>query len=109
MEIIPLTLKINVSNYVTYNVQSEHYSTYTTVSAPEFLHRVVGIFHSNKYSPKIIPEIQIAFISNLKDITRQHYLELPKTMLCRKLIRRYHETTPLDFQYKWLPRSLKDL
>ena len=105
----PLNEKINVSNYVTYNIESEYYSTYTTVPAPDFLQRVIKIYLSHRCSPQIIPEIEIVFISDLKDITRQHYLELPKSMLCRKLIRRYHESTPLDFEFKWLPDSFKDL
>ena len=37
----PLNEKINVSNYVNYNIESEHYSTYTTVPAPDFLQRVI--------------------------------------------------------------------
>ena len=32
-------------------------------------------------------EINIIFISNLKDITFVHFMEQPKSMLCRKLIR----------------------
>ena len=32
----PLNHKIGVSNYVTYNIQSEHYSTYTTELANDF-------------------------------------------------------------------------
>ena len=101
--------KKNVSNYVTYNIESEHYSTHTTVPAPDFLQRVIKIYLSHRCSPRKFPEVEIVFISDLKDITRQHYLELPKSMLCRKLIRRYHELTPLYFEYKWLPDSFKDL
>ena len=41
-------------------------------------------------------------------MTRQHYLEQPKSMLCRKLIERFHES-PQDFEYKWLPNSFKNL
>ena len=90
-------------------MQSEHYTTYTTESASDFLHRVISIYFSHDCSPKKIPEIEIVFISDPKDITRQHYLEQPKSMLCRKLIRRLLESTPLDFEYNWLPDSFKDL
>ena len=103
----PCNHKIGVSNYVTYNIHSENYSTYSTESASDFLHRVMQIYLSDECSPKIIPEIEIVFISDLQDITKQHYLELPKSMLCRKLIRRFHESTQ-DFKYKWLPDSFKD-
>ena len=104
-----LSHKIKVTNYVTYNIQSEHYTTYTTELANDFLNRVISIHYGYKYSLKKIPEMEIVFISDPKDITRQHYLEQPKSMLCRKLIRRFHEPTPQDFEYKWLPNSFKDL
>ena len=32
-------------------------------------------------------EINIIFISNLKDITFVHFMEQPKSMLCRKIVR----------------------
>ena len=103
----PCNHKIRVSNYVTYYIQSEHYSTYTTESASDFLHRVINIYLSHWCSPKSIPEVEILFISDFLHITRNHYLELPKSMLCRKLIRRFHESTQ-GFEYKWLPDSFKD-
>ena len=96
-------------NYVTYIIQSEHYTTYTRELANDFLHRVVSISFSQKCSLKIIPKIEIVFISDPKDLTRQHYLEQPNSMLCRKLIRRFHESTSQDFEYKWLPYSSKNL
>ena len=48
----PLNNKINVSNYVTYNIQSEHYTTYTTGSASDFLHQDISIYFSHRCSPK---------------------------------------------------------
>ena len=104
-----LNHKTNLSIYVTYNIQSEQYSTYTTKIANDFLHKVISIYFNHKCSPNIIPEIEIVFISDLKHITRQHYLEHPKSMLCRKLIRRFHESTSQDFEYKWLTDSFKNL
>ena len=101
--------KTSVSNNVTYNIESENYSTYTTVLAPDFVQGVIKIYLSLGCSPQIIPEIEIVFISNPKDITRQKYLEQQKSMLCRKLVGRFHESTPLDFEYNWLPDSFKDL
>ena len=98
-----------MSNYVTYNIQSEYYTTYSTEPASDFLHRVISIYYGHKRSLKIIPEMEIVFISDPKDITRQHYLEQPKSLLCRKLIRRFLLSTPLDFEYNWLPDSYKEL
>ena len=96
----PLNHKIIVSKYVTYSIESDHYTTFTTESASYFLHQVISIYFSHRCSPKINPEIEIAFLSDPKDITREHYLEQPKSMLYRKLIRRFHESTPLYFEYK---------
>ena len=53
-----LNHKINVAKYVTFNFQSEHYTTYITDLANNFLHRVT----SSYFSLKIIPEIEIVFI-----------------------------------------------
>ena len=39
-----LNHNMNLSNYVTYNIQSEHYTTYTTELANDFSHRVISIF-----------------------------------------------------------------
>ena len=51
----------------------------------------------------------MVFISDPKNISQQHYFELPKSMLCRKLIRRFHESSSQDFEYNWLPDSFKNL
>ena len=101
--------KISVSKKVTYKIQSENYSTFTTELATDFLHRVIAIYPSHDCSPEIIPEIEIVFISDLVDITREHYLEQPKTRLCRELIRKVQESASQDFEYNWLPDSFKNL
>ena len=97
-----------MSDYVTYNIQSQHLKTYTTELADDILHRVISIYFSGECSTKTIPEIEIVFVSDPKDITRQHYLEQPKSMLCRKLIRRFYES-PQDLEYNWLPNSFNSL
>ena len=100
-----LNHKINVSNYVIYKIQSEHYTTYTTELAVIFLHRVISIYFSHVSSPKIIPE----FISDPKDITQKHYQEQPKSMIRRKLFIRFREPTSQEFEYNWSPDSFKTL
>ena len=40
--------KIDVTNYVTYQIQSEHFYIHTTEPATDFLHRVVGIKFSHR-------------------------------------------------------------
>ena len=71
----PLNHKINMSNYVAYNIQKEHYDTYTTELATDFLHKVISIYFSHKCSPEKIPETEIVFISDPEDKTQVHYLE----------------------------------
>ena len=53
--------------------------------------------------------MEAVFISDPKDIAQKHYLEQPKSMLCRKLIRRFHESTSQDFENICLPDSFKNL
>ena len=101
--------KISVLINVCYTIQGGDYTNYNMETAPDFSHRVIEIYLSNYYAPKIISEVEMVFISDLKLISRQHHLEQPKSMLCRKLIRRFHESTSQDFEYKWLPDSFKDL
>ena len=106
----PSNHKINISSNVPYNIQTENYSTFTTELASDFLHKVIAIYLSHhECDPKISPEIEVVFISDPEDITREHYLEQPGSMLCRKLIRGFHESTSQDFEYKWLPDSFKNL
>ena len=42
-------------------------------------------------------------------MTQNYYLEQPKSMLCRKLIGRFHESLSQDFAYNWLPDSFRNL
>ena len=67
------------------------------------------MYLSHECSPQIIPQIEIVFLSDSNDITQEHYLQQPKSMLCRKLVRRFHESTSQDFDYKWLPDSFRNL
>ena len=103
------THKMNIANNNSFNIKSENFTIYTIEPAPEFLHRVISIYLSHRFPPKIIPEVDIVFISDLKHISGQHYLEQPKSMLHRKLNKIFHESTSQDFEYKWLPDSFKDL
>ena len=55
-------------------------------------------------------EINIIFISKLKDITISHYVEQPRSMLCRKLERNLIEKDDPDLEdsdYKILPEYFR--
>ena len=49
-------------------------------------------------------EVTIIFISDLKDITLFHFMEQPKSMLCRKLERSFVDKNFENFEYNWLPK-----
>ena len=86
---------ISVTNNVIYKTECKNYTTYKTKSPSDFLHQVILFYFSYKCSG-IIAEKEIVFISDPKNITREHYLEQPKSMLCHKVIRSFLESTSQD-------------
>ena len=104
----PRNHNISVSNNVTHHILSGNHSTFTTELASDFFDRFIPIYLSHKCDPKMIQEIEIVFISDPKDIIQEHFLKQPKSMLCRELIGKFHESTQ-DFECKWLPDSFKIL
>ena len=60
---------------------------YVKVSDCEFLDVVDRNFAYNTISDEIV----IIFISKLEEMTLQHYMKQPRSMLCRKLERNYFE------------------
>ena len=52
-------------------------------------------------------EINIIFISNLKDMTFIHYMQQPKSMLTRRLVRNIIDGNYDGYHYKWLPNCFK--
>ena len=83
---------------------------YVEVSAPEFL----DIVDRNSVYNKITDEINIIFISNLKNITLQHYIEQPRSLLCRKVEINYTEENDpqpdeMDFDYNFIPNCFKHI
>ena len=56
-----------------------------------------------------VHEINIIIISDLKDMTISQNKALPKSMLCRKLIRIFIEDDFRDFDYNWLPKCFRNI
>ena len=53
-------------------------------------------------------EINIIFISDLKDITFFHYMEQPRSMLFKKLEKNFIKEEDFeDFDYNWIPNCFK--
>ena len=59
-------------------------------TASDFLDRARKAYLKGHEIEKI-DETEIVFISDLKDITFNHYMDPPKPMICRKMIRRFFE------------------
>ena len=62
----------------------------------------------------ISDEIDTIFISKLKEMTLQHYMKQTRSMLCRKLERKYlAENDPTnydkDFDYNFLPYCFRHI
>ena len=56
-----------------------------------------------KFDNGFFDEIIMLFLSDLKDITFFHYMEHPRSMLCRKLEKNIFEENFKSFDYNWLP------
>ena len=56
-----------------------------------------------------VDEIKKIIISDLKDIKFSHYMAQPKSMLCRKLTRKFIEEDFGDFDYNWLPKCFRHI
>ena len=73
---------------------------YVKVSEYEFL----DIVDKNCVYNTISDEIDIIFISELREMTLQHYMNQPRSVLCRKLERNYiAEEDPRIDEYDFLP------
>ena len=97
---------MSIPNRISYALDVYGYPTIINETACDFSNRIIANYLSHKLSPKRIHETDIVFISDLEDMSFHHYFEQPKSMLCRKLIRRFHESTQDEiyvFDYKWLP------
>ena len=51
----------------------------------------------------------IIFISDLNDITFFHYMDQPKSMLSRKLMRNLITEDFVSFDYNWLPNCFRHI
>ena len=83
---------------------------YVKVTERQFL----DIVNRNCIYNTISDEIDIIFISKLREMTLQHYMKQPRSMLCRKLERNYiGEGDPppdvKDFEYNFLPYCFRHI
>ena len=52
-------------------------------------------------------DVEILLISHFNNITYEHYLEQPLSVLTRKLLRRYMENGEEIRGFDWIPASFK--
>ena len=78
---------------------------YVEVSSNKFL----DIVNRNCVYIIIADEINVIFISKPKDITLSHYMEQPRTALCRKLERNCIDENFGAFDYKFLPNCFRPI
>ena len=100
-------LNLSVPNEVSYGQILHYFPINITESACEFLDRVVkGYFNHDELNIDQIEEVEILFISDLKDMTYTHYMEQPKSMICPKKKKKFFEVKGEDindFEYDWIP------
>ena len=73
-------------------------------TACDFLNRPIKAYLTDHEIEKI-DEIEMGFISDLNDITFNHYMDLPKPMICRKLTRKFFAVKREeinDFECNWI-------
>ena len=95
--------KLSVSHIVSYWTIAFTMSVTMKGSAWVFLDRAIEAYFTDQETEKL-DRIKIGFISDLKDITFNHYMDQPKSMVCRKMLRRLEESkNKHDFEFKWIP------
>ena len=102
--------KILIPNVALYDVTVHGYHFFINETACELLHRVITSYLTHgELSNDKIQEIEIVFISVLKDMTFSHYMIQPKSMLWRKILRRFFEVKGqvlMISKKNWLPDFL---
>ena len=105
-----LVIKISVPNAIT--LQKSHLiepslielPIEVRVPSPDFSDTFDIICTNNE-----VDEIVTIFISDLKDLTFSHYMDQPKSVLCRKLVRNFIGEDFGDFDYNWLPNCFRHI
>ena len=82
--------KSSVPHVVSFGMVVHSMSVNIKETECDFLDKTIKAYLTEHEIEKI-DEIEIGFISDLNDIIFNHYMDLPKSMICRKLIRRLSE------------------
>ena len=101
---------LSVSHVVSFGMIVHSMTVNIKETACDSLDRAIKAYFTGHEIEKI-DEIQLGFISDLKYITFKNYMDLPKPMICRKMIRRFCEVKSehiKDCNYTWIPGCLYD-
>ena len=101
-----------ISVRVTFIFQGNHFSKpkwrelpiYVRMSSVDFIAILERTCKNNE-----VDEIKIIIISYVKQITLSHYRDQPRSMLCRKLERKFIEEDFGAFDYNWLPNCFRHI
>ena len=74
-----------------------------------FIGPCVDYLDSFYFDNEFFDERNIIFISDLKDITFFHYMEQPRSVLVRKIIKKHLEEQRGDLDYNWLPNCFRQI
>ena len=94
--------KISVPSIITHHQKMMRLTVTRKKTACDYFNKYNQDFVIGKFD-----EIDITFISDLKDKTFSHYMAQPKSMLCRKLVRKFIEEDFGDFDFNWLPKCFR--
>ena len=101
-------VKLTVPHVVSFGMLVHSMIVNIKETACDFLYRARNAYLTGHEIEKI-DEIEIGFVSDLKDITFNHFLNLPKPMICRKTISRFVDVKSEDlndFENIWIPVCL---
>ena len=97
--------KLFVPHVVSFGMVVHSMTVNIIETACDFLNRAKKTYLT-EHDIENIDEIEKGCISNPNDIKFNLYMDLPKPMICRKMIRRFFEVKSediSDFEYNWLP------
>ena len=95
----------------TITIEKPHLSKSSIIGLPIVV-RVLPLDFLDTFDRNIsneVDEIKTISISDLTDITFFHYMDQPKSMLCRKLVKNFIEKDFGDFDYKWFPKGFRHI
>ena len=81
-----IQFKLSVPHVVSFGMVVHWMTVNIKETACDFLDRAIKAYLTGQEIEKI-DDIEIGFISDLNDITLNHYMDRPKPMICRKKIR----------------------